>query len=159
MRHCFAAVLAAATVAGTVSPAFAQPSVPTDFALRIESMCGDTVDTAKALVQRMTSAGPVEASVPMTPDRLIQIFQSVETARLFEYPAYFNPPFEGGFTVPYPQYKIRVQVKGRVHEVEWHAMRVASPEAERLSQFVRAVYAVFRAVPAVQALPPGAPCI
>ncbi len=122
-------------------------------------MCGDTIDTAGASLQRMASAGPVSASVPMTAVRMAQLFELVEAAQLFEYPARFNPPFEGGFAVPYPIYRIRVQLAGRRHEFEWHAMGIATPEATRLSQFVRAAYAVFQAEPAVQSLPPGRPCL
>ena len=137
----------------------AQSAAPADFALHIEAMCGDTIDTTGASLQRMTSAGPVSASVPMTAVRMAQLFELVEAAQLFAYPARYNPPFEGGFAVPYPIYKIQVQLAGRRHEFEWHAMGIATPEAKRLSQFVRAAYAVFQAEPAVQGLPPGRPCI
>lgn len=136
-----------------------QPASPERFSLHIEAMCGDTIDTAEASLQRMAAIGRVSASVPMTPARLAQLFELVEAAQLFEYPAYFNPPFEGGFAVPYPIYKIRVQVATRRHEFEWHAMGTTTPDAQRLSRFVRAAYEVFRAEPAVKALPPGRPCI
>jgi hypothetical protein len=133
---------------------------PSDFALHIEVGCGDTIDTSTETLRRITmNNGEVQATVPMTAARLLTLHQLVDVAHLFEYPAYYNPPFEGAFSVPYPQYKIRVQVAGRRHEIEWHAMRIVTPDAEFLAAFVREAYAVFRSEPAVQALPLGAPCL
>ena len=71
-----------------------------DFALHIEVVCGDTIDTATETLRRQTmSNGEVVARVPMTPARLQALSQLVGAARLSEYPSYYNPPFEGGFAV------------------------------------------------------------
>lgn len=139
----------------------AQAEPPMDFALYLETDCpADTIDTSAGEFRRRVGLNEVAtASVPLDPAKRAELFRLVTGARLFEYPEKFNPPWEGGFTVPYPHYTIRVVAAGRKHAISWGAIRVPNAEAQRLSQFIRAAYELFRQDPAVRALPPALPCM
>jgi len=100
----------------------------------------------------------VRATVPLEPAKRAQLFRMVTDARLFDYSTKYNPPWEGGFVVPYPHYTIRVVAAGRQHTIGWGAIRVPNAEAQRLSEFIQAAYAMFRQEPAVLALPAAQPC-
>ncbi len=138
-----------------------QAEPPTDFALYVSTDCpGDTIDTrAGEFRRRVGPNDTASAPVQMTPAFRTELFRLVSAARLFDYPADFNPPWEGGFSVPYPTYTIRVEADGRQHAIRWGAIRIPNAEAQRLSDFVRAAYALFRQEPAVRALPPASPCL
>lgn len=138
-----------------------QTAPPGDFALYLETDCpGDTIDTQRGEFRRRV--GPdevVTAAVPLDPVMRADLFRLVTEARLFEYPATFNPPWTGGFSVPYPHYTIRVASNGREHSIQWGAIRVPNEEARRLAEFIGAVYRLYRALAPVRALPPAVPCL
>lgn len=150
-----------ATMSAWDSRLIAQAEPPADFALYLETDCpADTVDTSAGEFRRRVGVNEVmTAAVPLDPARRAELFELVTVARLFEYPSKFNPPWEGGFSVPYPHYTIRVVAGGRQHAISWGAIRVPNEEARRLSSFIRAAYELFRQDPAVRALPPALPCL
>ena len=153
-------LLTGVVVVGAVHEEQLNDPLPTNFVLFIAAVCGDTIDTEVGELRRTVAVGQIaSAKISVDEARRRELFRLASATRLFDYPARYNPPFEGGFAVPYPQYTIRVVAGERRHEIRWEAMRIATPDAERLSRFVRAVYDMFRTEPTVQALPPGLPCM
>ena len=156
-----AAALISVVAFGLALRASTQTTPPNDFALYLETDCpADTIDPKVGEFRRRVGLNEiVTAAVPLDPSTRADLFRLVNDARLFEYPAKFNPPWTGGFSVPYPHYTIRVLSNGREHTIQWGAIRVPNEDARRLNDFVGAVNRLYRALPPVRALPAALPCL
>jgi hypothetical protein len=164
MRTKAAALISAvafSTGIGVALRASTQTTTPDDFALYLETDCpADAIDTKVGEFRRRVGLNElVTAAVPLDAATRAGLFRLVSDARLFEYPAKYNPPWTGGFSVPYPHYTIRVVSNGREHTIQWGAIRVPNEDARRPSDFIGAVYRLYRGLPPVQALPAALPCL
>jgi len=143
-------------IGGFGALASVQAPAPSDFALRIqaEPCSGDEIDTETATYRRTIRRGEVQtAQVFLTDAQRADLHGLVTEAEFFSYPQKFSPEFEGGFSSPASHFVISIRSAGQYHTVEWTILGVTTPEARRLRRFLAEVYAYFRALPEVQALP------
>ncbi len=155
------AIVLIAVLSGLAPRVSGQSEAPSDLALFLDTDCpADTVDTESGtFTRRVWDRGVTTVRVAFDSEKRAALWRLIEAVRLFDYPAEFAPRFEGGFSVPFPHYTIRVRANGRRHTIRWGAVAVPNAEAERLGRFIRAAYELFRGDPAVRALSSAAPCM